>query len=621
MRTLLATALLSFAAAAQAVTVSMTAPTSGSLYLAPATFAVKANASAAGVGVNRVEFYANGALINTDTTSPYQFDWTGVAAGSYSVYAIAYDNNGASATSASRTITVAASNTPPTVSLTAPADGARYLNPTAVTISANATGPELNDIIQRVDFYLNGALAQSITQAPFSYSATGLAFGTYALTAVATDSQGAQTTSSARTFIVSNTNVPPTVSLVIPQDSTRWNAPATVTFQASVNSGEANDTVSVEFFANGASQGVRSSAPWSITTTLNAATYTITAVATDGQGAQTTSASRTIAVSDTNAPPTISISAPSGGANYPTAPAGFTISATANAGEVNGWVTKVEFYVNGSLVNTDTAAPWSYTVSGLANGSYTLTAKAFDQLNAATTSAPVAVTVGPQPKLHFVQVDHLNTPRAIYDDQQRLEWKWEQQEPFGVNVPDENPSGLGSFAFPLRFAGQYFEQETNLHYNYFRDYDPSVGRYTESDLVGLAGGLNTYLYVAADPLYWIDLRGLNTYSSGETICHNPRTCQNPPVDPTSDGPKPSPQPKVPAKSHPALPKNKNPGDPAFCTNEPTWFTCMACCQSESQRSLLGGITGSPCREQCSHRDPPYPDAPYQTQAPLVCRAS
>ncbi|HYL25998.1 MAG TPA: Ig-like domain-containing protein, partial [Burkholderiales bacterium] len=235
-------ALLLWAASAAAVTVSMTSPSNGALYLAPATLPVKANASASGVGIARVEFYANGTLIRTVTTSPYQFDWSGVAAGSYSVNAIAYDNNGAQATSASRSITVAATNTPPTVSLTAPADGSRYLNPTSITISANAAGPELNDIVQRVDFYLNGTLANSITQAPFSYSATGLAFGTYTLTAVATDSQGAQTTSAARSFTVSNTNVPPTVSLVIPQDNTRWNAPATVTFQANANSGEANDT-------------------------------------------------------------------------------------------------------------------------------------------------------------------------------------------------------------------------------------------------------------------------------------------------------------------------------------------------------------------------------------------
>ena len=56
-------------------------------------------------------------------------------------------------------------------------------------------------------------------------------------------------------------------------------------------------------------------------------------------------------------------------------------------------------------------------------------------------------------------------------------WRWDQQEPFGVNVPDENPSGLGAFNLPLRLPGQYFDKETNLHYNYHRDYDPQIGRY------------------------------------------------------------------------------------------------------------------------------------------------
>jgi RHS repeat-associated protein len=76
-------------------------------------------------------------------------------------------------------------------------------------------------------------------------------------------------------------------------------------------------------------------------------------------------------------------------------------------------------------------------------------------------------------------------------------WRWDQQEPFGVNVPDENPGGLGAFELPLRLPGQYFDKETNLHYNYFRGYDPAIGRYSESDPIGLRGGLNTYVYVGA----------------------------------------------------------------------------------------------------------------------------
>ena len=87
-------------------------------------------------------------------------------------------------------------------------------------------------------------------------------------------------------------------------------------------------------------------------------------------------------------------------------------------------------------------------------------------------------------------------------------WRWDQQEPFGVNVPDENPSGVGAFDLPLRLPGQYFDKETNLHYNYFRDYDPSIGRYGESDPIGLLAGLNTYAYVDGEALGYLDLWGL-----------------------------------------------------------------------------------------------------------------
>jgi RHS repeat-associated protein len=96
-------------------------------------------------------------------------------------------------------------------------------------------------------------------------------------------------------------------------------------------------------------------------------------------------------------------------------------------------------------------------------------------------------------------------------------WKWDQQEPFGNNVADENPSGLGAFDLPLRLPGQYFDKETNLHYNYFRDYDPSIGRYGESDPIGLLGGLNTYSYVVASPLRFVDRKGKQPLSPEESL--------------------------------------------------------------------------------------------------------
>jgi RHS repeat-associated protein len=65
---------------------------------------------------------------------------------------------------------------------------------------------------------------------------------------------------------------------------------------------------------------------------------------------------------------------------------------------------------------------------------------------------------------------------------------------------------------PLRYAGQYADSETSLHYNLFRYYDPQVGRFTVQDPIGLEGGWNLYQY-APNPLSWMDPLGLNNLST------------------------------------------------------------------------------------------------------------
>jgi RHS repeat-associated protein len=97
----------------------------------------------------------------------------------------------------------------------------------------------------------------------------------------------------------------------------------------------------------------------------------------------------------------------------------------------------------------------------------------------------------------------------ITDASQQAVWRHDQAEPFGNNPPDENPSGLGVFEFPLRDEGTYFDKETNLVYNWNRYRDPNDGRFIQADPLGLYGGdLSLYVLRRNNPLSVTDPRGL-----------------------------------------------------------------------------------------------------------------
>ncbi|MCE7915609.1 MAG: RHS repeat protein [Nitrosomonas sp. PRO4] len=127
---------------------------------------------------------------------------------------------------------------------------------------------------------------------------------------------------------------------------------------------------------------------------------------------------------------------------------------------------------------------------------------------------PVAVIRKPTAtspiQVYYIHADHLNTPRVIVNTANTIVWRWENTHAFGANLPDEDPDGNAQlFEYHPRFPGQYFDKETNLHYNYFRYYEPETGRYVSPDPIGIIGGVNLFEYANSNSMTFIDSLGLN----------------------------------------------------------------------------------------------------------------
>jgi len=186
-----------------------------------------------------------------------------------------------------------------------------------------------------------------------------------------------------------------------------------------------------------------------------------------------------------------------------------TLTATVTGSSPGGTITFLDGATTlgtASLTNGTTTFNYTFTNAG----THSLTASyPGDANNASSTSAALSQTINAAPaQAYYIQPDQLDTPRTITDTSGNVVWQWDNADPFGNNVPNENPSNQGQFSFNLRFPGQYFDKETSLAYNVNRDYDAATGRYIESDPIGLYAGVNTFAYVRGNPLGLIDPFGL-----------------------------------------------------------------------------------------------------------------
>ncbi len=228
-----------------------------------------------------------------------------------------------------------------------------------------------------------------------------------------------------------------------------------------------------------------------------------------------------------------------------------TYDAVGNTTQIGG--TAKEFVYNDanrmSQVKVGGTATMNYALSGrgervrkylAANNTYTVYNEAgqwvgdYDAAGIAIQQAiwfddlPVGLLAGAtaNQKLHYLQSDHLGTPRVVVDMAANTAiWRWDLEgEAFGNTVPNQDPDANGiAFVINMRFPGQRYDAASGFNQNGFRDYEPGSGRYVQSDPIGLGGGPSTYGYALGRPLNAADPLGLQT--TVDTWCRqNPAAC-------------------------------------------------------------------------------------------------
>jgi hypothetical protein len=284
-------------------TVSITAPSANANITVGSNITLRANASDADGSIAKVEFFLDGSTTalgtatRVGTTSEYTLAWNNVPAGAHTLVARATDNDGATRSTASLSVNGAA-NVAPTVTLDAPTAGTNA--PTTLTLTASAS--DSDGTVASVQFF-NGATLlgtgtfdAATSKYRLQVPLTAAQSGTYTITARATDSGGAQTTTASRTITIAP-NVTPAVTLTsaaavtLPVNAA--NGPVTLTATASDSDGIAK----VEFFNGATKLGESTSSPYQFTwNAVTEGTYTITAKATDTVGSTATSAAQALVV-------------------------------------------------------------------------------------------------------------------------------------------------------------------------------------------------------------------------------------------------------------------------------------------------------------------------------------
>ncbi|MBD1572378.1 chitinase [Vibrio sp. S17_S38] len=439
-----------------APTISIISPLNNAQIAESVTITLKANANDEDGNISKVEFFAGNQSLGQVTAAPYQLDWSATL-GSTSIQAIATDNLGKSTSSqVSISVQNGDTNMAPIISLITPTAEDDIQPSDSVTLTANAN--DTDGYVAKVEFYVDNQLIASDNSEPFEaqWIATS---GQHSLKAKAFDDKDATATSNQVSLNVATTSsggcgevalysagtaytvgqlvqldnqkyrcdvagwcssdaswayapgtgqnwqdawtslglctTPPVVTLTTPQDGSVVLAGSDVNVTAQASDPDGSIT-SVEFFANGASLGVDTQAPYSAqwSATL-VGSNSIKAVATDDENNQAESLAQ-VTVSDK--PVVTRLISPTSGTSVGL---GKNVQLVAQATSITGSISSIDFFVNGSLIDTDTTSPYAVNWTPTALGSYTISSSATDnQGNKADSDAAMVNVIEKSSKVH-----------------------------------------------------------------------------------------------------------------------------------------------------------------------------------------------------------------------------
>ncbi|MBC7485255.1 MAG: RICIN domain-containing protein [Cytophagaceae bacterium] len=423
--------------------ISITSPVNNSNLLSPATINIAVNVSDNSGSIERVEYFNGAEKIGESTASPFGFNWTNVAKGTYTINARATDNLGGVSPSSAVTVTVTLDvntgngdgltgnyfngmnfETPvysrkdatvnfdwdggsPNATVNADGFSARWSGQVQPKYSGEYTFFVYSDNGRKL--WINGTLVidawiddwnvdyngKIILTANQKYDIKLEYFENYGGAGAKLEWSHASQTREVIPVSQLYSNALPTTNITSPANNASLTAPTALTIHA--NAADNGSVAWVEFYNGTTKVGQVNSSPYSFSiANAPVGSYTLTTRVTDNQGGITVSTVINASVKSSTPPPPenqvpiVTLTSPANGASV-NVPASITISA--HATDADGTISKVEFYNGTTKLSEDATSPYSYTWSNVGAGTYTISAKAFDNTGASAGSSSASVTV------------------------------------------------------------------------------------------------------------------------------------------------------------------------------------------------------------------------------------